>query len=141
MTIESGAFAGGSFAAGLFFSPARTRSPSRTTSQDVTALINEVGKCDFLIVSTLNANSQPDQAEMVRAVLNTGIPAVVAALRMPYDLAAFPQAEAYVCTYSIQEPSIRALADALWGHTDITGRLPVTIPGLYPVGHGQQLIG
>jgi beta-N-acetylhexosaminidase len=63
-------------------------------------------------------------------VLKTNRPTIVVALRLPYDLAAFPEAPTYLCTYSILEPSMRALASALFGHAAITGRLPVTIPGI-----------
>lgn len=57
-------------------------------------------------------------------------PVINIALRLPYDLAAFPQASTYVCTYSILEPSMRAVAKAVFGHSEMTGRLPVSIPGL-----------
>jgi len=51
-------------------------------------------------------------------------------MRLPYDLSAFPQAPTYVCTYGILEPSVRAVAKALFGLSMMTGRLPVSIPGL-----------
>jgi len=49
------------------------------------------------------------------------------AMRLPYDLAAFPAAPAYVCTYSILPPSMEAAADALWGKSSFPGQLPVTV--------------
>jgi beta-N-acetylhexosaminidase len=57
-------------------------------------------------------------------------------MRLPYDLVAFPQAQTYVCTYSILEPSMQALAASLFGDQPFLGHLPVTIPGLFPIGHG-----
>jgi hypothetical protein len=39
------------------------------------------------------------------------------------------------CTYGILGPSMEALASALWGRVPFRGRLPVSIPGLYGVGH------
>jgi beta-N-acetylhexosaminidase len=73
----------------------------------------------------------------VQAVLQTGIPTIVAALRMPYDLAAFPNAPTYLCAYSLLEPSMQALAQVLFGRSAPAGRLPVGIPGLCPRGHGE----
>ena len=35
---------------------------------------------------------------------------IAVALRMPGDLAAYPQAPTYLCTYSILEPALEALA-------------------------------
>ena len=52
------------------------------------------------------------------------------ATRLPYDLAAFPQASICVCTYGILEPFMRAAAKAIFGFGEMTGRLPVSIPGL-----------
>ena len=60
----------------------------------------------------------------------------MAALRTPDDLAAFPHVRTYVCTYGVLPPSIDALAARLMGEVAYEGRLPVSIPGLYPVGHG-----
>ena len=59
------------------------------------------------------------------------------ALRTPYDLARYPSAPVYLCSYGILPPTMDALADALFG-APITGRLPVAIPDLYPLGHGMQ---
>jgi beta-N-acetylhexosaminidase len=64
---------------------------------------------------------------------------VAAALRLPYDLAAYPEAQTYLCAYSILPPAMDALADAIWGRAPISGHLPAGIPGLYAVGHGLSL--
>jgi beta-N-acetylhexosaminidase len=58
-------------------------------------------------------------------------------MRLPYDLTAFEEAPAFVCTYSILEPSMRAAASAMFGKSRFEGHLPVSIPNLYPIGHGQ----
>jgi beta-N-acetylhexosaminidase len=62
--------------------------------------------------------------------LQRGLPRIVVALRLPYDLAAFPEVSTYLCTYSIVEPSMQALAKSMFGFAEFRGRLPVTIPGL-----------
>jgi beta-N-acetylhexosaminidase len=90
---------------------------------------------DLVIVGTINAADHHGQAALVNALLAVQVPTVAVALRLPYDLAAYPAAPTYVCTYSILPPALAALADVLWGETPPTGRLPVAIPGLYPVGH------
>jgi beta-N-acetylhexosaminidase len=71
-------------------------------------------------------------------LLSTGKPLVAVALRTPYDLAAYPGAQTYLCTYGSHWPSLQVLASALFGEIRLTGRLPVAIPGLYPRGHGIQ---
>ena len=42
-------------------------------------------------------------------------------------LAAYPEIETYVCTYSILQPSMDALAEALFGRIPFRGRLPVSL--------------
>lgn len=89
----------------------------------------------LVIIGTLNAFDCPAQTEMVNQVLQSGIPTMVAALRMPYDLTVFENASTYLCTYSIQSPSMNALAKVLFGKIEAQGHLPVSIPGLYPNGY------
>lgn len=104
------------------------------TPGEVAALCAALDGCDLAIVGTINAGERPGQAALVGELLRRGVPVVAAALRLPYDLAAYPQAPTYLCAYSILPPSMDALADAIWGRAPIGGRLPVSIPGLYPAG-------
>jgi beta-N-acetylhexosaminidase len=92
---------------------------------------------DLVVIGTINATACPGQAALVKAILASSAPTIVVALRMPYDLIAFPEAPTYVCTYSILRPSLDTLARALWGDIPFLGRLPVTIPGMYPRGVGE----
>jgi beta-N-acetylhexosaminidase len=82
------------------------------------------------------------QRSLVRALLDTGRPVVVVAVRDPYDIAAFPDAPTYLATYSYTAPAMAALARVLVGERSPRGRLPVTIPAaddpatvLFPYGH------
>jgi beta-N-acetylhexosaminidase len=66
-------------------------------------------------------------------------PVTLVALGNPYLVRSFPNVSAYVATYSPTPTSEAALAKALFGEIDITGRLPVTIPGVAKYGDGIQL--
>lgn len=57
----------------------------------------------------------------------------------PYILGSFPQMKTYMVAYGDMESLQRASANALFGAQDITGRLPISLPGLYPRGTGIQL--
>ena len=103
--------------------------------KDSANLLQRLKSYDLVIVGTMDAYSIPEQAAFVRAVLALETKVVVAALRLPYDLAVFPEVKTYLCTYSIQEPSLAALAKVLFGELAAQGSLPVSIPDLYPVGH------
>jgi beta-N-acetylhexosaminidase len=108
-------------------------------SQEETAgLLHQLDKYDVIIIGTINAIHSPQQADLVNMVIQIGVPSIVVANRLPYDLAAFPQAATYICTYSILQPSMEALAKALFGEISFEGRLPVSIPGLYDSGHSEK---
>jgi beta-N-acetylhexosaminidase len=66
-------------------------------------------------------------------------PVVVISFGNPYLLEAMPNVPAYLAAYSPYPVSQRAAARALIGDIDITGKLPVTLPGLYPRGHGLEV--
>ena len=104
--------------------------PYAPSQEDVAATLKHVHGYDLIVVGTINAYAEGKQAEFVRQLLGMGKPVIVVAMRLPYDLAAFPQASTFVCTYSILEPSMRAAARALFGFGEMTGQLPVSIPGL-----------
>ena len=115
--------------------------PADPSESEVAAIRQRLAGYDLAIVGTINATAQPGQTAVVNAALADGIATVVVALRMPYDLAAFPSAPTYLCSYSILPPSVDALADAIWGQAPIAGRLPVSIVGHYPLGHGEAREG
>jgi beta-N-acetylhexosaminidase len=111
--------------------------PRAPDESDISAILQQLREYDVIILGTLNACHQPGQQAFVHEVLKTSIPTIVVALRLPYDLTSFPGAPTYVCTYSILEPSLRALAKAVFGHGEMNGHLPVTIPGLYEADFHQ----
>ena len=92
----------------------------------------KAGDYDLLIVGTISAHLDPEQATLVEQLAATGVPLVTVALRTPYDLQAYPWAGTHVCTYSIQPCAMEALAACLWGKIPFQGRLPVSIPELGP---------
>lgn len=104
------------------------------TPEQVAHVLAEAREHDFVVVGTLDAS--PVQAELVNAVLRTGVGTVAVAMRTPYDLASYPDVPTYVCSYGILPDTLDALAESLFG-APMPGRLPVAIPGLYPVGHGM----
>ncbi|HVW10689.1 MAG TPA: hypothetical protein VHC90_19005, partial [Bryobacteraceae bacterium] len=57
----------------------------------------------------------------------------------PYLLRNFPEVAAYLATYSTVPPSENAAVKALFGDIEISGKLPVSIPGFANVGDGLTL--
>lgn len=54
---------------------------------------------------------------------------IVVALRDPYELARFPEIDAYVCSFSFRPCAAQAAAEALLGEFEPGGRSPVSVPG------------
>ena len=99
-------------------------------AEETAKILQQVQEYDVIVMGTINAFAEEKQAEFVRQLLKLEKLVINIALRLPYDLAVFPQASTFVCTYSILEPSMRAVAKAVFGYSEMTGRLPVAIPGL-----------
>ncbi|MEU5995350.1 glycoside hydrolase family 3 protein [Spirillospora sp. NPDC047418] len=85
----------------------------------------------------------PGQMNLVKALIATGKPVIVIAVRDPYDIAWFPGAATYLATYSYTAEALRSAGKVLFGELDPRGRLPVAVPVrdepgavLYPFGHG-----
>jgi beta-N-acetylhexosaminidase len=95
---------------------------------EIARLRERIRDYDLLVLVTLSASLQPAQALLARALLALGLPTVTVAARTPYDLTVYPEARTHLCIYSIQPPSMDALAAALWGEIPMTGRLPVQLP-------------
>jgi beta-N-acetylhexosaminidase len=98
---------------------------------------------DLIVVTTMNAAATATgQHALVRALLATGKPVIVAGVRNPYDIAHFPEAPTYLATYGYTAASLESLTRAIFGEIDPSGKLPVSIPRangsgtLYPIGHG-----
>jgi beta-N-acetylhexosaminidase len=85
------------------------------------------------------ADMAASHARLLRALAASGRPLVVVSFGSPYLLRQFPGAAVYVAAYGSAESSQRAAISALFGEYAVTGKLPVTLPGLYPYGHGLLL--
>jgi len=84
---------------------------------------------------------QPGHVELVRRLASAADgPAVVSvSFGSPYLLRHMPEVDAYVCLYRGTPEAQAVAARAIAGEMDVSGRLPVSIPDLYPVGHGIEL--
>ncbi|MBP1660649.1 MAG: beta-N-acetylglucosaminidase, partial [Candidatus Aminicenantes bacterium] len=83
----------------------------------------------------------PRHIELIRklAALENGPAVVAVSFGSPYFLRHIPEVDAYLCLYKNTPETQAIAARALAGEMDIAGRLPVSIPDLYPFGHGLEL--
>ncbi|MDZ4700785.1 MAG: glycoside hydrolase family 3 N-terminal domain-containing protein [Rhodothermales bacterium] len=117
----------------------------RATETDFAEALNIASAAELVIVPAfLPVRSGSNRIQLLPAFqrfLNTliarRIPVVVIAFGSPYLIQALPaQPAVYVAAYSHSEASQKTSVQALFGQSGFSGTLPITIPGLYPFGHG-----
>jgi len=84
---------------------------------------------------------EPRHVELIKrlAALEGGPAVAVLSFGSPYFLRHFPEVDAYLCLYRNTPETQKIAPRAILGEMEISGRLPVSIPGLYPAGHGIEL--
>jgi beta-N-acetylhexosaminidase len=81
----------------------------------------------------------PSLIDLVRELSWAKKRVLVISFGSPYFLRHFPEVDGYLCLYRNSARAQEVAARAVCGEIGIEGRLPVSIPGLYPVGHGLSL--
>ena len=143
---------GGYFAGMTFVSEMKKRSSrvlefyaEATTGQDyLDAALKKARTADVMVIalfSRLRANKgsvglEMSHVHLIREAAELSKNVVVVSFGSPYFLRHFPEVDAYMCAYRYSDEAMMAAARALFGEIDIQGKLPVTIPELYPIGHG-----
>jgi beta-N-acetylhexosaminidase len=105
-----------------------------------------VGTVVFALFSRLTSSKgsvdlEPKHAALVKyfAAQESGPAVVAVSFGSPYFLRHFPEVEGYVCMYRNTPETQQIAARALFGEMEVGGKLPVSLPGLYPIGHGIVL--
>lgn len=78
-------------------------------------------------------------AAVLREALASGKKVIGVSFGNPYILSSFPELKTYVVAYGDMPSLQRATARTLTGEIDFNGRLPISLPGLYPRGTGTRL--
>lgn len=109
--------------------------------EEIEQVLSLAVKYKQIIVATYTSEGTiPDgQAVLVRELLKYAqahnVRLVVASMRNPYDLNAFPEIPAYLCIYENRPYSLDALARVLAGEGSV-GKLPVSLNGEFSIGVG-----
>jgi beta-N-acetylhexosaminidase len=78
-------------------------------------------------------------AKALATLLTNKSPIVGISFGNPYLLQSFPTLRTYMVAYGDMPSLQQAAARALLGQIDVTGKLPISLPGLYTRGTGIQL--
>jgi beta-N-acetylhexosaminidase len=120
----------------------------RSSEKDVQNAIERAKSAD-LVFASLYGRVRSGQASSVgipdagARALSTLIadkkPMIGISFGNPYLLQNFPGLRAYIVAYGDMPSLQNAVARALMGEIDIVGKLPISLPGLYPRGTGIQV--
>ena len=120
----------------------------RSSDAEVQKALDAAGRAQVVIVSMYGrvrsgqsrsvALPEPG-AKALNVLLDRQWPLIGISFGNPYLLMNFPKLQTYLVAYGDMPSLQKAAAEALLGKNDITGRLPISLPGLYPLGAGIQL--
>jgi beta-N-acetylhexosaminidase len=120
----------------------------RSTMEEVQKAVNRAKSAD-LVIASLYGRVRSGQVSSVgipqagaRALawlMSEEKPIIGISFGNPYLLQSFNRLRTYVVTYGDMPALQQAAARALLGEIDVVGKLPISLPGLYPRGTGIQL--
>ena len=120
----------------------------RSTEKDVQKVIERAKSADLVLASLygrvrsgqVSSVGIPDAgARALSAVIASKTPVVGISFGNPYLLQSFPGLRTYMVAYGDMPSLQNAVARALLGEIDVVGKLPISLPGLYPRGTGIQV--
>jgi beta-N-acetylhexosaminidase len=120
----------------------------RSSEAEMNQALDRASHADVVIVSmygrvrTGQARSValPEAGEKtLAALIERKAPLIGISFGNPYLLESFPKLPTYLVAFGDMPSLQEAAARALLGDGDVTGRLPISLPGLYPRGTGIQL--
>lgn len=120
----------------------------RSTEQEVQKVIERAKSADLVLASLygrvrsgqVSSVGLPDAGgRALSAVIDAKKPVIGISFGNPYLLQSFPGLRAYMVAYGDMPSLQQAVARALLGEIDISGKLPISLPGLYPRGTGIQV--
>jgi beta-N-acetylhexosaminidase len=120
----------------------------RSSESDVKSALEKATGAD-LVIASLYGRVRSGQARSVAlpdpgsralsTLIKARTPLLGISFGNPYLLLSFPELRTYMVAYGDMPSLQQAAARALMGEIDITGKLPISLPGMYQRGTGIQL--
>ena len=120
----------------------------RSSDQDVQKAIDGAKSADVVFAS-MYGRVRSGQASSVglpnsgsralNALIDAKVPVIGISFGNPYLLQNYPGLRTYLVAYGDMPSLQQAVARALLGEIEIAGKLPISLPGLYPRGTGIHL--
>jgi beta-N-acetylhexosaminidase len=119
-----------------------------TSAEQVAKARDVVNKADIVIVGLYgrvrsgqrNSAGIPESgANLLRDLIAKNKKVIGVSFGNPYILDSFPQLKTYLVAYGDMPYLQRSAVKGIFGMQDITGHLPISLPGLYPIGTGIMM--
>ncbi|MDZ7715608.1 MAG: glycoside hydrolase family 3 N-terminal domain-containing protein [Balneolaceae bacterium] len=118
---------------------------NRSSEEEKQAMLKDAQDASLIIIGSFIyvRSGQPvqldnDQLNFLKK-LPSDKPKALLAFGNPYVVHDLPKTDVQLLAWSANSDQIRNTAPALFGGASIHGRLPIEIPGMYPIGHGIDL--
>ena len=120
----------------------------RSTDKEIQKAIEKAQAADVVVASLygrvrsgqkLSVGIPDTGARALSAAIAAKKPIVGISFGNPYLLQSFPGLRTYIVAYGDMPSLQQAVARALLGEIDVVGKLPISLPGLYPRGTGIQV--
>jgi beta-N-acetylhexosaminidase len=127
------------------WSTTSTVTGSKPTAATITQTVAASAGASQIVITTSAAWNDAGQRDLVAALVATGKPVLVVALRDAYDIAHLDGVQSYVATYSSTTVAVESALRVITGENKARGRLPVDITDpdhpntvIYPLGTGRK---
>ncbi len=118
----------------------------RTSEQDKRRILSKAGDVDLIIIGsflhlrhgqTVHLNSE--QQYFLNNLVKSRKPTVLVSFGNPYVLSDLKDTDAHVLGWYNSSQQVHGVVPALFGASKISAKLPIEIPGLYPLGAGLEM--
>lgn len=117
----------------------------RSDNADAQKIIEKAKKVDLIIIGSFiglkfreSIQLSRSQSSLVRKLLNTKKPTVLAMFGNPYLVRELSDTDVHIMGWANTSLQMQAVAPALFGASEVKGRLPIEIPGMYSIGDGMD---
>lgn len=116
----------------------------RTSRETIEVIKKLAGLCDVILANGFirvaaykgSIDLTEGQLDLLRFLSTLEKPFVFTLFGSPYALSVVPELPTSILTYEYYPEAERAALRAILGEIPFTGKLPISLPGAYPIGHG-----
>jgi beta-glucosidase-like glycosyl hydrolase/CubicO group peptidase (beta-lactamase class C family) len=118
---------------------------TRTDTDDEQRMLREARNSDLIVIGSFVGLSFREsiqlsrrQSVFLRKLINTKKPTALVMFGNPYLVSELEQTDAHVMAWANTSLQMSAAAPALFGASEVKGKLPIDIPGMYKIGDGIE---